>query len=185
MYFGEYQREITEGIQIITPAISLTLSAQKRLKECEIKRKSDGTIVSSADFACQAVIMSGLAASFPSDKVLGKEEVRGASDSFLATVRLFLPAGIDPVAACGRSIRTITESDHRVWVIDPIDGTFQFCHGGHYAIAMALLVDLQVRVSVVAWPLARPEFTGVDVGGPAIFVEEDQGGDRRADGNER
>jgi 3'(2'), 5'-bisphosphate nucleotidase len=170
MDFGEYEREITEGIRIITPAIHLSLSAQERLQSCEVEQKSDGTLVSICDFACQSLIMDGLRESFPGDKVLGEEDVREQSDSFLRMVRILLPTGVDPVAACRDGVRTIAESDRRVWVIDPIDGTYGFVRNDNYAIAMALLIDLRVRVCVVAWPRARAEFTGLESDGPIILV---------------
>jgi 3'(2'), 5'-bisphosphate nucleotidase len=170
MDFGEYHREITEGIRIITPAIHISLSAQEHLMSCETKQKSDGSLVSICDFACQSVIMHGLRESFPGDRVLGEESIDGESDAFLRMVRLLLPAEIDPVSACRDGIRFISEADHRVWVIDPIDGTYGFVRNDNYAIAIALLVDLRVRACIVAWPRARSEFTGVECDGPVILV---------------
>jgi hypothetical protein len=41
---------------------------------------------------------------------------------------------------------------------------------------MALLVDLEVKVSVVGWPHHDPKFTGIPVDGPLIFVAAEGGG---------
>lgn len=65
-----------------------------------IEEKSDGSLVSSADFAAQKVIFKGLGAQFPDESVLSEEGV---------------------LNECGSSSRS--------WIVDPLDGTHEFLAG--------------------------------------------------------
>ena len=40
----------------------------------------------------------------------------------------------------------------RFWTLDPIDGTKGFLHGRQYVIALALVVDGSVQMSVIGCP---------------------------------
>jgi 3'(2'), 5'-bisphosphate nucleotidase len=168
--FGEYGREVSTLVSILTPLIPLSLSVFDRLESALVDQKSDGSVVTVADFAIQALIMSGISSSFPGDLVLGEEDLGALAPEFLSLVSTLLPAGFDPVAACAASVRSFPPGAHRVWAIDPIDGTEGFVRRGHYAIATALLVDREIALSVTAWPRHSRELTALPFDGPAIFV---------------
>ena len=168
--FGEYTHEVEAGIECIKPAIEMSLVGQQKLKANEVELKSDGTVVSICDFACQTLIMKGIHDNFPGDEILGEEDVSHGDQFFIDMVKSILPEAIDPVATCRDCISKISEGMRRVWVIDPIDGTYGFIKNMNYAIAMALLVDLKVVASIVAWPRHKSEETGIPVDGPLIFV---------------
>ncbi|OHT03666.1 Inositol monophosphatase family protein [Tritrichomonas foetus] len=168
--FGEYTHEIEAGIQCVKPAIELSLVAQQKLQASQIEKKSDGTVVSICDFAVQTLIMKGIHEHFPGDIILGEEDVSHGDQFFIDSVKSILPGNIDPVSECKDCISSITDDMHRVWVIDPIDGTYGFIINKNYAIAMALLIDLKVVASIVAWPRHQPESSGIPVNGPLIFV---------------
>ena len=168
--FGPYSREVAEAVEILKRTINVSLNSQDKLQGSEIKSKEDGTVVSITDFACQAIVMDGLQKAFPDDKVLGEETMTSISDEFLSSVKLLLPEGLDPVEACKDAVTEIKDEYKRLWVIDPIDGTYGFVQKGNYATAMALLIDKQTKVSAVAWPRHNPKYTGIPVDGPLIFV---------------
>lgn len=168
--FGDFQNEVSVMLEIIKPLVNISLDIFESLSEEITKVKGDGSVVTICDFALQSLIMAGLRHHLPNDKVLGEEDFTHLSDDFLALVKKILPDDLDPVEVCKDAIKTITSDDHRVWVIDPIDGTQGFVQKGHFAIATALLVDLQLKCSVTAWPRHSPEFTGLPINGPAIFV---------------
>lgn len=168
--FGEYTKEVETMIQIIRPAIDISLVGQEKLKNSEVQIKADHTPVSICDFACQTVIVKGIKDNFPTDKVLGEEDVNHEDKSFLQLVKTLLPDELDPTLICKDVITKISDDMHRVWVIDPIDGTYAFIKNGNYAIATALLIDLEVVCSIVAWPRHKPEITGIPLNGPLIFV---------------
>lgn len=174
MNFGTWAPEINAAINILKPAIDISLVGQEKLRKADIETKNDGTVVSIVDFACQSVIMDGLKKNFPKDSVLGEEDVRKIDDKFLNHVKSLLPDDIDPVSTCSSAITKISDKDERTWVIDPIDGTYGFVNGGNFAIAMALLVNRHVVCSTVAWPRHDVNSTGlIDFEGPAIFVSSE------------
>lgn len=168
--FGEFTKEVETMLQIIRPAIDISLVGQEKLKNSEVQIKADHSPVSICDFACQTIIVKGIKENFPTDKVLGEEDVNHEDESFLRLVQTLLPDGLDPLLTCKDVISHISEDMHRVWVIDPIDGTYAFIKNGNYAIATALLIDLEVVCSIVAWPRHKPEITNIPLDGPLIFV---------------
>ena len=170
MDFGPYEKELKAAIEILKPAIDVAIHGQEKLQKTEVEQKKDGTVVSICDFACQAIIMDGLNRFLPGDYVVGEEEVQNADEEFLKHVKSLLPPDLDPVKACAKSVRTIEDSYHRCWVIDPIDGTYGFVKQGNFAIAMALLIDKHLVCSAVAWPKHSRETTGLDLDGPIILL---------------
>jgi 3'(2'), 5'-bisphosphate nucleotidase len=170
MEFGKWTKEVNAAIEIIKPAITVSITGQEKLVSSEIETKSNGSVVSICDFACQSLIMDGIQRLLPGDYILGEENFNDIDEDFLNRVKTLLPEGFDPVEACSKSVRTIEDEYHRCWVIDPIDGTYDFVEKGNFAIAMALLVDKHVVCSAVAWPHHRKSITGLDLDGPVIFV---------------
>lgn len=124
--FGEYTKEVETMIQIIRPAIELSLVGQEKLKKNDVLIKSDHSPVSICDFACQTIIVKGIKEKFPEDNVLGEEDVTHQDSSYLQLVKSLLPDDVDPISTCKGVISNITDEMHRVWVIDPIDGTYAF-----------------------------------------------------------
>lgn len=89
-----------------------TLAARTRAQGLDVERKTSGSdIVTQADHAAEELIVSRLAAERPDDGILGEE---GA-------------------ARAGRSGRT--------WVIDPVDGTYNFSRGGDWWCSALALRD--------------------------------------------
>ena len=170
MEFGNWTKEINAAIEILKPAIEVSMTGQDRLLKSEVETKKDGSVVSICDFACQSLIMDGIQRLLPGDYVLGEEEIKTLDEDFLKHVKSLLPEGFDPVKACSKSVRTIEDEYHRCWVIDPIDGTYGFIKKDNFAIAMALLVDRHVVCSAVAWPRHDKSITGLELDGPVIFV---------------
>lgn len=174
--FGAYTKEVNTLVQIMKTAIPLTLAIQKDLEMDEIKKKQDGSFVSIADYATQAIIMDGINRMLPGDDVYGEENMNKCNEQFLTMVKRLLPNNLDPVKACEKAIQKFGPENHRVWVIDPIDGTAGFVVNDSYAIASALLVDLHVVCSITAWPLHDPKFTGIPINGPVIFIAVENAG---------
>ncbi|KAK8885910.1 hypothetical protein M9Y10_041367 [Tritrichomonas musculus] len=168
--FGEYTKEVEAMMQIMRPAIEISLVEQEKLKKNDVLIKSDHSPVSICDFACQTVIVKGIKENFPTDNVLGEEDVSHQDSSYLQLVKSLLPDDLDPISTCKCVISNITEDMHRVWVIDPIDGTYAFIQNGNYAIATALLINFEVVCSIVGWPRHNKELTGIPLDGPLYFV---------------
>ncbi|KAK3309471.1 uncharacterized protein B0T15DRAFT_488201 [Chaetomium strumarium] len=140
--------------------------------------KQDNSPVTIADFAAQALLISGLIKAFPGDLFLGEESAdalrdpknRALLDEVWRLVRttqlsdetseakLGKLRNVDDMLACidsGAREDTMKEGK-RYWVMDPVDGTSMFKKGGQYAIALALVQNGVELVGVTACPnLAR------------------------------
>ena len=122
--------------------------------------KRDLSPVTVADYGSQALICRMLLDAFPGDPVMAEEDAadlrKPANASILDRVAAEVAAihsGTDPLTA-------LAWIDHgnlgayadRFWTLDPIDGTKGFLRGEQYAIALALIVEGEVRVAALACP---------------------------------
>ena len=109
----------------------LALSHFEKLATVPVEAKGHLDLVTAADKAVEAFIIDALRRTFPDDGVFGEE---GGS-------------------AAGRSGRT--------WVIDPIDGTFNFVRGGdQWAVSIGLYENGAPRFGVLNAPVRRQLVVG-------------------------
>lgn len=102
-----------------------------RLSCLSLEAKGHLDLVTAADRDVETFIQQSLATHFPDDGILGEE---GASSK-------------------GRS--------GRVWVIDPIDGTFNFVRGSeHWGVSIGLFEDNAPSFGVVNLPARKEIFVG-------------------------
>jgi len=110
------------AVAVARRAGALALQMQGRVAE---RRKGDGSPVSDADLAADALIRRDLAAAFPDDGMLTEE----------------FP---DDGARLGRE---------RVWLVDPIDGTRDYLAGaGGWAVQIALAISGRLVLGVLDLP---------------------------------
>ena len=96
----------------------------------ETENKNDGSKVTEADLKSQEKIVEVISEKFPEDGFLGEEE------------------DLAP------------EGEERVWVIDPVDGTFNFDRGfSHYCVSIALKIGGEVVLGLVYSPETSLEMT--------------------------
>ncbi|KAM0245664.1 hypothetical protein ACHAQJ_010504 [Trichoderma viride] len=134
--------------------------------------KTDASIVTIADFAAQALLISALHRTFPDDGFLGEESAAAlrsncelqdrvwalvsstklddqASEALLAT-----PSSKEElleIISLGK--KTIpNQRETRFWILDPIDGTTTFLQGQQYAICLALVEDGKQKIGVLGCP---------------------------------
>ncbi len=117
--------------------------------------------VTVADYGAQAVVLSHVAQHFPADGILAEERASDFDELTTNEQRLHVVRHVSD--ALGRSVSLDEVRDwldhgrngdkSRVWIVDPIDGTKGFLRGDQFAIAVALLVDAQLKVGVLACPL--------------------------------
>jgi 3'-phosphoadenosine 5'-phosphosulfate (PAPS) 3'-phosphatase len=92
-----------------------------------VYEKADGSLVTDADLAADAIIRDSIRAAFPSDAILTEEGVDDAN-------RL--------------------DAD-RVWIVDPIDGTNQFvARTGEFEVLIALVGESRPLLGVIYQPTA-------------------------------
>ncbi len=98
----------------------------RRLDPSEITEKATNDLVTTADRAAEAAILSLLRQRFPSHRVLSEEA--GSSGGEGAPL----------------------------WIVDPLDGTTNFVHGvPHFAVSIALAVEEKVELGVILDPVKR------------------------------
>lgn len=96
-----------------------------RTADLDVRGKADGTPVSAADLAANAVIVAGLRESFPGIPVVSEE------------------TGGD----------TPSDWDAPFFLVDPLDGTREFISGsGHYTVNIALIADRKPLLGAVYAP---------------------------------
>jgi 3'(2'), 5'-bisphosphate nucleotidase len=145
--------------------------------------KSDTSPVTVADLAIQAVLAGCLSRAFPGVPLIAEEDAGSfrvdpdLSKGVVQVVRQVIPdATVDQVA--GWIGDGGSDLCSRFWTLDPIDGTKGFIQGRQYAIALALVVEGRIEMSVIGCPrlslVDAAESAGSSApGGLAIAVRGD------------
>lgn len=128
---------------ILTPlaheAGELALSHFGKLTDSTVSAKGPLDLVTIADRQVEALITARLRAAFPDDGILGEED------------------GLTP------------GSSGRIWVIDPIDGTFNFVRGGRqWAVSIGLWQAGQPVLGIVHAPALNLTLTGGGAHAPML-----------------
>jgi 3'(2'), 5'-bisphosphate nucleotidase len=119
-----------------------------RVSSLDVMRKQDDSIVTAADLASDEFIRGEITRLFPDDGILSEESAYQA----------------------GKSGRT--------WIIDPLDGTRGYAHGGtDYAIQIGLVMDGEAVLGVVAEPETKRIYRGLK--GVGTFLSSDVNGTMR------
>lgn len=160
-----YEREKEVSIEAATAAAKLCEQVRRERASAAVE-KNDGTPVTVADFASQAVICRAIALAFPTDPVVGEEEgtilqepdMADRLEQVTAYVRRIVPDAT-PKSVISWINRAMGEVGPRYWTLDPIDGTKGFLRGDQYTVAVALVEEGKVRVGIMACPslLLKPE----------------------------
>ena len=157
---GKYQQELNAAYDAVHHASFVSRSLQRMLlREKSSLNKDDRSPVTVADFVVQALVLSSLARVFPNDQFIAEEDCeqlkqnKGIRTEVLKALHLAtgnewseeeLYRAID--------LGSFNGTAHRVWVLDPIDGTKGFLRGEHFCIALALLFDGKPVVSALGCP---------------------------------
>jgi histidinol-phosphatase len=116
-------------------------------KGVEVATKDDGSPVTKADKEVEALIRESIAKRFPEDSILGEES--GMTE------------GAPPISGHQRQ-----HQGERRWIVDPIDGTYNFARGiGIWSTLIALEVQSQVVLGVVSAPAMGEQFHAALGGG--------------------
>ncbi len=154
-----FERELQVGLHAVREASRVCRSVQHGIGPEAIEKKNK-TPVTIADFASQAVVCRALKDAFPDDPIIGEEdstELRGAEGAHhLPQIQNELAAvghSTDPEAIyasidCGNA----KDYSPRFWTLDPIDGTKGFLRKEQYAVSLALAIDGELQVGLLACP---------------------------------
>lgn len=153
-----YEQEKQIAMEAVRQAAKLCETVRLEMVP-EAIEKQDKSPVTVADYGSQATICRALAAAFPQDSVVGEEDAATLSQPALATVLASVTAQVNRVISGSTDADVLSWIDHgngevahRYWTLDPIDGTKGFLRGDQYAIALALVVDGDLKVGVLGCP---------------------------------
>jgi 3'(2'), 5'-bisphosphate nucleotidase len=141
---GAWGRELVRAMELAR--IAGTEVVRLRNGELTIEMKPGDEPVTAADRRASELIVGGLGSAFPDDAIISEE----------------LPASGDTLA------------NHRVWLVDPIDGTKDFIRGGDgFAVMIGLSIDGVPAVGVVYQPtIDRMFFVTPDAGAYMLTAGE-------------
>ncbi len=156
---GSSIRALGDLLQDLSP---LALELWNDLRTVPPIVKGDGSPVTMADFAIQAVVVSRLRDWDPSASFICEESMEGLTGAqradvaalFLKTVKRMLGPMSDHSAL--ELLRTPPVKGDNWWVIDPIDGTAGFVAGSHFSICVARVEHDRATMSAVACPRLPP-----------------------------
>lgn len=142
-----YNAELTVAIEAVRAAAAIQVERYERLEH--IVKKSARDVVTEADHLSEEAIIATIGRAFPDDHVLAEES--GHSES---------SAGTGPVDGSGSSAPV--DDTHRIWVIDPLDGTVNYAAGiPHFCTSVGLVVGGVPTVGVVLDPMRGDLFSAV------------------------
>jgi 3'(2'), 5'-bisphosphate nucleotidase len=151
--------ELTVALGAARQAAMLCRAVQRDIGAEAIEKK-DRSPVTVADFGSQAVVCRALAEAFADDPVIAEEGSAALCEEQNADrlaqvidhVRAFVPgASRDEVTGWIDHGSAQSHSD-RFWTVDPIDGTKGFLRNEQYAVSLALIVNGQIELGVLACP---------------------------------
>ncbi|MDQ7016264.1 MAG: inositol monophosphatase family protein [Gammaproteobacteria bacterium] len=109
-----------------------------RFRHMERQFKTDGSIVTEADHACQEKLTRALQQQWPEIALLGEEMSKTQQQSVM------------------------DNSQNGLWVLDPLDGTSNFAAGiPCFSISLALLIDHQVQLGLIYDPIRKECFSAI------------------------
>jgi 3'(2'), 5'-bisphosphate nucleotidase len=157
-------KETRVALECVKQACQLARRIEQQLvSSASALEKEDRSPVTVADFAVQALIARELSISFPEVPLVAEESsqelTRPKGKSVLQLTAEYLSQyhpGVDEDDVRCWIERGQGRPGDRFWVLDPVDGTKGFLRGGQYAVALALVVNKEVRIGVLGCPHLAP-----------------------------
>lgn len=190
-----FEKELEIGKKAVIEAIRITKTIQRELAGTDSITKADKSPVTIADFAAQAIVCYHLHKHFPDIPIVGEEDSADLQKPEHKEILEKILYYIDKDEA----IRTCLSKDNLFqsidlgggepnndifWTLDPVDGTKGFLRGEQYAIALALIVNGEVKLGISGCPnLALPDqssdsgFLGYAVKGEGSYLFNVQTGE--------
>lgn len=144
------------AINAVLKAAQLCQDVQSDMVQADAIEKADRSPVTVADFGSQALICAAIGDAFPKDCIVAEEDSQALRENPRLRSRVadyvnrFAEGSPDNV--CEWIDRGKGEINDRFWTLDPVDGTKGFLRRNQYAIALALIVDGEVRFGLIACP---------------------------------
>ena len=159
-------------------AAQLCQQVQADLVNTDAMEKADRSPVTVADFGSQALICQAIGEAFPGDAIVAEEDSQALQENPQLMQRVTeyvdrFSAGIPSAQrVCDWIDRGCGEVGERFWTLDPIDGTKGFLRGDQYAIALALIINGEVRLGVLGCPNLAQKLDDPQAQRGCLFVAE-------------
>lgn len=162
------------AINAVLKAAQLCQEVQSDMVQTDAIKKADRSPVTVADFGSQALICGALGDAFPKDCIVAEEDSEALKENPRLRTRVTdyvnRFADASPNQVCEWIDRGRGEVGKRFWTLDPIDGTKGFLRRNQYAIALALIVDGEVRFGLIACPNLPQEWDKPAAGQGCLLV---------------
>ncbi len=163
------ENELKVGRQAVLQAMRLSRTVQKELAREDCITKKDKSPVTIADFTAQAVICKILTDRFPNIPIVGEERSdalkKPEHKEILEKIIHYIEndGEISEILNRDNLFRSIDlgggePTNQTFWTLDPVDGTKGFLRGEQFAIALALIVEGEVKLGILGCPnLSLPD----------------------------
>ena len=142
-----FERELAVGGAAARAAAAIQVERYERLEH--IVKKSAKDVVTEADHRSEEAIIGIIRDAFPGDAVLAEESGHSGSRE-----------GAGPADGAGSSAPV--GAGHRIWVIDPLDGTVNYAAGiPHFCTSVGFASGGRPTVGVVIDPMRDEVFSAV------------------------
>ena len=170
------------AISAVFRAAQLCQQVQADMLDTDAVEKADRSPVTVADFGSQALICHAIDEAFPEDTIVAEEDSQALQENpqlmqrVTGYVNRFAEGKPSTQTVCDWIDRGEGKVGERFWTLDPIDGTKGFLRGDQYAIALALIVDGEVKLGMLGCPnLAQKLDDSLTQPGSLFVAERDKG----------
>jgi len=158
-----FEIELEIAKEAVIEGMRICRTIQQELTGGESITKSDKSPVTIADFASQAIVCEILNRSFPDIPIVGEESSDALKEPEHRDVLNKIFHYIENDTAISRLVNRENlfscidlgnreANDKIFWTLDPIDGTKGFLRGEQFAVALALIVEGDVKVGLLGCP---------------------------------
>lgn len=159
-------------------AAQLCQQVQTDMVKADAVEKADRSPVTVADFGSQALICQAVGEAFPDDVIVAEEDSQALQENPQLMQRV--TGYVDRFSTGIPSDQTVCdwvdqgngEVGERFWTLDPIDGTKGFLRGDQYAIALALIINGEVKLGVLGCPNLPQKLNDPQAQRGCLFVAE-------------
>lgn len=157
--------ELAAAVEAVRRACAMTAAAQPGVVAEGRGAKADGSSITVADYAAQALVAESLARFDPDIALVAEEDAQELRDGPVETLRAvaaLVDGALEAAGAGALGVEGVLEAvarggspggtHGRHWVLDPIDGTTGYASGRQYAVALALVEDGEVTLGVLGCP---------------------------------
>lgn len=172
------------AMSAVFSAAQLCQQVQADMVKADAVEKADRSPVTVADFGSQALICQAIREAFPDDIIVAEEDSQALRENphlmqrVTGYVNRFAAAQPSAETVCDWIDRGNGQVGERFWTLDPIDGTKGFLRGDQYAVALALIVDGEVKLGVLGCPNLAQKIDDTQAQHGSLFVAERGAGTR-------